>query len=268
MLNPQSSKATIPLLKDPEERDAMRRANQAAAQCLTMIGAYVQPGVSTLELNDRAHDYMVGHLRAQPATLNYRGFPKSCCVSPNNVVCHGVPSAQVRLKSGDIVNVDISLELEGFFGDTSMSFIVGGRSKPYLQKLVRVARECLFLGIKAARPRGRLGDIGASIARHAHRNNFSVVQDYCGHGIGRAFHLEPQVLHEAERSSGPRLLPGMCFTIEPMINSGKSAVRVLDDGWTVVTRDGRASAQWEHTVMITETGVEILTLRPDESSPL
>ena len=261
-------KATsIPRL-DAAEIQAMRRANQAAASCLQMIAPYVKAGVNTLELNDRLHQYITQELHAQPATLNYRGYPKSCCISPNNVVCHGIPASAVRLHAGDITNIDVALQLDGFFGDTSMTFIVGGRTKPYVKKLVQVTRECLFLGIKAVRPGGRLGDIGAAIARHAYKNGFSVVTDYCGHGIGKEFHLEPQVVHAAQRGSGPKLRPGMCFTIEPMINAGKPDVRVLNDGWTAITTDGQPSAQWEHTVLVNDQACEILSLRLGEQSPL
>ena len=261
------AKPTIPILRSAEELAALRRANQAAASCLQMIAPFVVPGVSTLELNDRIDEYIQTKLGALPATLGYRGFPKSCCISPNNVVCHGIPSSRVRLRRGDIANVDVALQLDGFFGDTSMTFIIGERTKPYISKLVQVTRECLFLGIKAVRPGGRLGDIGHAIARHAHKNGFSVVTEYCGHGIGREFHLEPQVVHDAKRGTGPKLRPGMCFTIEPMINAGKSAVRVLNDGWTAITADGQPSAQWEHSVLVTQGGCEVLSLRVGEQAP-
>ena len=259
--------AAIPRLEESEIQ-AMRRANQAAASCLQMIAPHVKAGVNTLELNDRLHQYITQKLQAQPATLGYRGYPKSCCISPNNVVCHGIPSAAVILREGDITNIDVALQLDGFFGDTSMTFIIGAKTKPYIKKLVLVTRECLFLGIKAVRPGARLGDIGAAIAKHAHKHGFSVVMEYCGHGIGRQFHLEPQVVHEAQRGSGPKLRPGMCFTIEPMINAGKPGVRVLNDGWTAITTDGQPSAQWEHTVLVNDKGCEILSLRPGEQSPL
>lgn len=252
-------------LKTPEEQEKMRVAGRLAAQVLEMIGPYVRPGVTTERLDRICHDYIVGEQRAIPAPLDYNGFPRSICTSVNHVVCHGIPGPKV-LKSGDIVNIDITVIKDGFHGDTSAMFLVGEASV-LAQRLVRVTREALFIGINMVRPGVRLGDLGAAIQTYVEREGFSVVREYCGHGIGRVFHEDPQVLHYGTPGTGLVLEPGMCFTIEPMVNAGKRHVKLLPDGWTVVTKDHGLSAQWEHTLLVTETGHEILTLRSNEDIP-
>jgi methionine aminopeptidase type I len=244
-------------LKTPAEQDAMRLAGRLTADVLDMIGPHVRPGVSTDELDRICHEYIVGVQQAIPAPLNYRGFPKSICTSVNHVVCHGIPGDR-RLKQGDLVNVDVTVIKDGFHGDSSRIFHVG---KPTIQgeRVAKVAHEALWLGIAAARPGNRLGDIGYAIQTHVEAAGFSVVREYCGHGIGRVFHEDPQVLHYGRPGTGEELVPGMTFTIEPMVNAGKRHVRLLADGWTVVTGDHSLSAQWEHTILITPTGHEVLT---------
>lgn len=244
-------------IKTPEEIVKMRAAGRLAAQVLDMIAAHVQPGITTDALNTLCHDYITGELEAVPAPLNYRGFPKSVCTSVNHVVCHGIPSDK-RLKRGDIINIDVTVIKDGFHGDTSRMFFVG---EPAIRarRLCSVCRECMELGIAAVRPGAKLGDIGSVIQRHAEKHGFSVVREYCGHGIGRNFHEDPQVLHYGEPNTGLALRPGMTFTIEPMINAGRAGTRLLQDNWTVVTCDRRWSAQWEHTVLVTDEGHEILT---------
>jgi methionyl aminopeptidase len=249
-------------IKSGLEIDAMRRACQLAADVLEMITPFIKPGVATDELDRRCHDYIVDVQQAIPAPLNYHGFPKSICTSINHVVCHGIPSDK-KLKDGDMVNIDITVIKDGFHGDTSKMFCVGAPSIK-AQRLVDTAYECLKLGIEMVRPGTRLGDLGAAIQTYAEARNFSVVREYCGHGIGREFHEEPQVLHYGQPGTGYVLESGMTFTIEPMINAGKRHVRLLPDGWTVVTKDHSLSAQWEHTVLVTPTGYEVLTVRPDE----
>nr|VFK02525.1 MAG: methionyl aminopeptidase [Candidatus Kentron sp. H]VFK02893.1 MAG: methionyl aminopeptidase [Candidatus Kentron sp. H]VFK05694.1 MAG: methionyl aminopeptidase [Candidatus Kentron sp. H] len=241
----------------------MRIAGHLAAEVLDMIGHYVQPGITTNELDEICHDYIVNEQQAVPAPLNYRGFPKSVCTSVNHQVCHGIPDNK-RLKSGDILNVDITVIRDGYHGDTSRMFMVGMVS-PNAKRLIKVARECLRQGVEAVRPGGTLGDIGYAIQCHAEKHRYSVVQEYCGHGIGRDFHEEPQVLHYGRPGTEEVLMEGMTFTIEPMINMGKRHVKKLSDGWTVVTKDQSLSAQWEHTVLVTETGFDVLTLRPGET---
>ena len=250
-------------IKTPEEIEKMRVAGRLAAEVLEMVAPHVQPGVTTEELDAICHDYIVNVQKAIPAPLNYKGFPKSICTSVNHVVCHGIPGRK-RLKKGDIINIDVTVIKDGFHGDTSMMFFVG---EPSVQarRLVRVARECLYIGIRQVRPGARLGDIGYAIQRHAEAHGYSVVREYCGHGIGRRFHEEPQVLHYGRPGTGMVLQPGMTFTIEPMINAGKHPVKLLADGWTVVTKDHSLSAQWEHTVLVTEDGYEVLTRRSDET---
>jgi len=245
-------------IKTPEEIEKMRVAGRLAAQVLDWITPHVQPGITTGELDRLCHDYIVGSLAAIPAPLNYRGFPKSICTSVNHQVCHGIPGEK-RLKKGDIVNIDITVIKDGFHGDTSRMFFVG---EPSIQarRLVQATHECMMLGIEQVRPGARLGDIGHAVQRHAESQGFSVVREYCGHGIGREFHEDPQVLHYGKPATGMELVPGMTFTVEPMINAGKPDIRLLPDNWTVVTRDHSLSAQWEHTVLVTETGHEILTL--------
>ncbi|MFZ5532180.1 MAG: type I methionyl aminopeptidase [Pseudomonadota bacterium] len=252
-------------LKTPVEQEKMRVAGRLAAQVLEMIGPHVRPGVTTERLDRICHDYIVGEQRAIPAPLDYNGFPRSICTSVNHVVCHGIPGPKV-LKSGDIVNIDITVIKDGFHGDTSAMFLVGETSV-LAQRLARVTREALFIGINMVRPGVRLGDLGAAIQTYVEREGFSVVREYCGHGIGRVFHEDPQVLHYGTPGTGLVLEPGMCFTIEPMVNAGKRHVKLLPDGWTVVTKDHSLSAQWEHTLLVTETGHEILTLRSNEDIP-
>jgi len=248
------------IIKTPEEIEKMRVAGRLAAQVLDMIAPHVVPGVTTGELDRICHDYIVNELRAIPAPLNYKGFPKSICTSVNHQVCHGIPGEK-RLKKGDIINIDVTVIKDGFHGDTSRMFYVG---EPSIQarRLVEVTRECMYLGIEQVRPGARLGDIGHAIQKHAEKHGFSVVREYCGHGIGRNFHEDPQVLHYGRPGTGMELVPGMIFTIEPMINAGRPEVKLMPDNWTVVTRDHSLSAQWEHTVLVTETGYEILTLSP------
>lgn len=240
----------------------MRVAGHLAADVLRMIRPYVVPGVSTEELDARCHDYIVNVQQAIPAPLNYRGFPKSICTSVNHQVCHGIPGNR-KLKNGDIVNIDITVIKDGWHGDTSKMFFVGDPSIA-ARRICRVSHECLLLGIELARPGAYLGDIGHVIQRHAEANNCSVVREYCGHGIGRGFHEEPQVLHFGSPGAGVMLQPGMTFTIEPMVNAGKRHVKLLSDQWTVVTKDHSLSAQWEHTIAITRDGHEILTQLPGD----
>ena len=250
-------------IKTPDEIGKMRTAGRLAAQVLEMIGPSVRPGITTGELNDLCHDYIVRVLQAVPAPLNYRGFPRSICTSVNHVVCHGIPGSR-KLRDGDILNIDITVIKDGYHGDTSQMFLVGTPSV-LARRLVQVTRECLQQGIALVRPGVRLGDIGHAIQSHAERNNYSVVREYCGHGIGREFHEEPQVLHYGEPGTGLALEAGMTFTIEPMINAGKRHVKLLPDNWTVVTRDHSLSAQWEHTILVTPDGHEVLTRREDET---
>ncbi len=249
-------------IKSPEEIEKMRVAGRLAAEVLEMIAPHVKPGVTTEELNRLCHDHIVNVQQAIPAPLDYHGFPKSICTSVNHQVCHGIPSEK-RLKNGDIVNVDVTVIKDGYHGDTSMMFFVG-EPTVLARRLVRVAHECLWVGIRMVRPGVCLGDIGHAIQRHAESHGFSVVREYCGHGIGREFHEEPQVLHYGKPGTGVALEPGMTFTIEPMINAGRRHVKLLKDGWTVVTKDHSLSAQWEHTILVTDDGYEVLTLRRDE----
>jgi methionyl aminopeptidase len=246
----------------------MRVAGALAARVLEMIGEHVVPGVSTGDLDRLCHEFIVGELDSIPAPLNYTNgngppFPRSICTSVNHVVCHGIPTERKQLKAGDIVNIDITVIKDGYFGDTSKMFFVG-KPSPFAERLVRVTRECLFRGIDVVRPGARLGDIGHAIQTHAEANHFSVVREFCGHGIGRTFHDEPQILHYGRPGTGMTLEEGMTFTIEPMINAGARHVKILPDQWTVVTRDHKLSAQWEHTLLVTAQGAEILTLRNEE----
>jgi methionine aminopeptidase type I len=245
-------------IKSADEQDKMRIAGRLAADVLDMIGDYVQPGVTTNELNDICHAFITDVQGAIPAPLDYRGFPKSICTSVNHVVCHGIPGDR-KLKNGDALNIDITVIKDGFHGDTSRMFFVG---KPSIQaqRLAQVAFESMWLGIRELAPGRRLGDVGAAIQQHVEKHRFSVVREYCGHGIGRTFHEDPQVLHYGTRGTGLELRPGMTLTVEPMVNAGKPDVKLLPDGWTVVTKDHSLSAQWEHTVLVTETGYEVLTL--------
>jgi methionyl aminopeptidase len=251
-------------IKSQEDIEKMRIAGALAAEQLEMIESHIKPGVSTGELDQICHEFTVGKQQATPAPLNYKGFPKSICTSVNHVVCHGIPSNEKILKSGDIVNIDVTPLKDGFHGDSSKTFLVG-KSSVLAQRLVKICQESLYLAIRTVRPGSHLGDIGHAIQTHAEKNRFSVVREYCGHGIGRVFHDEPQVLHYGKRGTGPVLAPGMIFTIEPMINAGKKEVKLLPDEWTVVTKDHKLTAQWEHTMLVTETGYEILTHRSDDT---
>ena len=244
-------------IKNPEEIEKMRVAGRLAAEVLDMIGDHVQPGVTTGELDEICHRHIVDKQDAIPAPLNYRGFPKSICTSINHVICHGIPSDKI-LRKGDIINIDITVIKDGFHGDTSRMFYVGEPSIR-ARRLCEISYECMHLGIELVKPGVQLGDIGHVIQTHAEGNGFSVVREYCGHGIGRVFHEDPQVLHYGKPGTGMALQEGMTFTIEPMVNAGKKDTRLLGDGWTVVTRDKSLSAQWEHTVLVTATGHEILT---------
>ncbi|WP_417581801.1 type I methionyl aminopeptidase [Nitrincola sp.] len=251
-------------IKTPEEIEKMRIAGRLAAEVLEMIEPYVKPGVTTDELNSLCHDHITHVQKAIPAPLNYHGFPKSICTSVNQVVCHGIPNNK-KLKDGDIVNIDITVIKNGYHGDTSQMFYVGN-VPAHAQRLCEITQECLYKGIALVKPGARLGDIGEVIQRYAESNHYSVVREYCGHGIGSEFHEDPQVLHYGKAGTGDVLLEGMCFTIEPMINAGKRQVKLSKrDGWTVETADRRLSAQWEHTLLVTADGVEVLTRRKEES---
>jgi len=250
-------------IKTPDALAKMRVAGRLAADVLDMIEPYVKPGVTTEALDRICHDYIVHQQKAIPAPLNYHGFPKSICTSVNHQVCHGIPGKRV-LKEGDIVNIDVTVLKDGFHGDTSKMFPVGSIGV-LAQRLCEVTREAMMIGIEMVRPGIRLGDIGAAIQAYAESNRFSVVREYCGHGIGRIFHEEEiQVLHYGKPGTGLVLRPGMTFTIEPMVNAGKRFVKVLPDGWTAVTKDHSLSAQWEHTLAVTEEGYEVFTLRAEE----
>jgi len=252
--------------KSADEIAKMRVAGRLAAEVLEMVGAHVRPGVTTDELDAICHDHIVRVQGATPAPLNYRGFPKSICTSVNHQVCHGIPSNK-RLKSGDIVNIDVTVIKDGYHGDTSKMFCVGEPSI-LARRLVKLTQQAMRLGIAQVRPGATLGDVGHAIQRFVESQGCSVVREYCGHGIGREFHEEPQVLHYGKPGDGLVLEPGMCFTIEPMVNAGKRFIKLLPDGWTVVTKDRSLSAQWEHTVLVTPQGHEILTLRAEEHQEL
>ena len=251
-------------IKSKADIEKMRIAGKLASEVLEMIGQHVKPGVSTEELDQICHKYIVEEQNAIPAPLNYKGFPKSICTSVNHQVCHGIPSEDKILKESDIVNIDVTVIKEGFHGDTSKMYHVG---KPSIlsERLCKITQECMYKAINIVKPGLHIGDIGAVIQKHAYDNNFSVVKDYCGHGIGRNFHESPQILHYGIKNTGMRLEEGMTFTIEPMINAGKYKTKLLNDGWTVVTQDHSLSAQWEHTILVTSNGYEILTLRDEEN---
>jgi methionyl aminopeptidase len=256
-------------IKSAEEIGAMRVAGRLAAEVLDFLAAQVRPGITTGEIDRLAHDYMVSVQHTVPAPLNYappgyKPFPRSICTSVNHQVCHGIPGDRV-LKPGDIVNIDVTVIKDGFHGDTSRMFYVG-EPPQHARRLCEVTYECMWLGIGEVRPGAFLGDIGAAIQRHAEAHGYSVVREFCGHGIGRRFHEEPQVLHYGKPGTGLKLMPGMIFTVEPMINAGKPAIRELADGWTIVTKDHSLSAQWEHTVLVTAEGYEVLTR--SEGAPL
>lgn len=249
-------------IKTAEEIEKMRAAGKLAAEVLEMIGPYVKAGVTTDELNTICHDYIVAH-DAYPAPLNYNGFPKSICTSVNHCVCHGIPNEK-PLKDGDIINIDVTVKKDGYHGDTSKMFIVGEGSI-LANRLVKVTQESLYKAIRMVKPGVRLGDIGHAIQTYAEGFGYSIVREFCGHGIGDEFHEEPQVLHYGRPGTGAELKAGMCLTIEPMINAGKHHTKILKDNWTVLTKDRSLSAQWEHTLLVTDNGVEILTLRDDDS---
>ncbi|WP_085316608.1 type I methionyl aminopeptidase [Derxia lacustris] len=253
---------TAHLVRTPEEIAMARAAGKLAAELLLMIGEHVKPGVTTEELDRICHRYIVDVQRAVPANVGYHGYPKTICASVNHVVCHGIPSETRVLKKGDIVNIDVAVVKDGWFGDSSRMYFVGEPS-PLARRLVDTTYEAMVAGIRAVRPGATLGDIGHAIQTVAHREGFSVVREYCGHGIGRTYHDEPQVLHYGKRGEGLRLEAGMIFTIEPMINAGKRETKSLGDGWTVVTRDRSLSAQWEHMVAVTPEGFEVLTPWPE-----
>lgn len=245
-------------IKSLDEQEKMRVAGRLAAEVLDMIGEHVRPGITTGELDRICHEYIVDTQEAIPACLNYRGFPRSICTSVNHVVCHGIPGDRV-LRAGDFVNIDVTVIKDGFHGDTSRMYFVG---KPSVAaaRLARIAHESMRIGIQMIRPGIRLGDIGHAIQSHAEAAGYSVVREYCGHGIGREFHEDPQVLHHGQPGTGYELVEGMAITIEPMVNAGRPQVRTLPDGWTVVTKDHKLSAQWEHTVLVTNDGYEVMTL--------
>jgi len=249
------------VIRSNEEIALSRHAGELAAQVLAMIGEHVKPGVTTDELDRLCHDFIVNELKAVPANIGYHGYPKTVCASVNHVVCHGIPGDK-KLHDGDIVNIDVALIKDGWFGDTSRMYYAG---KPSImaKRLVDTTYEAMVAGIRAVRPGATLGDVGYAIQSVAHREGFSIVRDYCGHGIGTTYHDDPQVLHYGRPGTGLTLRPGMIFTIEPMVNVGKPDTKQLADGWTVVTRDRSLSAQWEHMVAVTETGFQVLTQWPD-----
>jgi len=249
-------------IKTAEEIAKMRVAGRLAAEVLAMIRPHVRPGVTTDELDQLCHHHITEVQQAIPAPLNYHGFPKSICTSVNHQVCHGIPGGKI-LKNGDIINIDITVIKDGYHGDTSKMFFVGEPSI-IARRVTRVSYECMRIGIEMVKPGVRLGDIGHAIQSHAESHNMSIVREYCGHGIGRNFHEEPQVLHYGTQGTGLELVPGMTFTIEPMVNAGKRHVKLLPDQWTVVTKDRSLSAQWEHTILVTDDGFEILTKLPDD----
>jgi methionyl aminopeptidase len=251
-------------IKSPREIELMRQTCALAASTLTYIGPFIKPGVSTEEINQLCHDFIIKH-GATPSPLNYNGFPKSVCTSPNEVICHGIPSKNVILKDGDILNVDVTTYLNKFHGDTNKTFFVGNVSSE-IKKLVEVTYQCMREGIKTIHPGSHVGDIGAVIEKLAKSHGYSVVEDYCGHGIGREFHEDPQIVHVGQKGKGVKIKEGMTFTVEPMINLGSKFTDLQKDGWTVLTKDRKWSAQFEHTILVTPSGHEILTLRPEENA--
>ena len=254
-------------IKTDSDISGMREAGRLAAEVLEMIAPLVEPGISTGELDRICHDHIVNVQKAIPAPLNYKGFPKSICTSVNDVICHGIPSETKILRQGDIINIDVTVIKNGWHGDTSIMLPVGAVA-PHAERLMRVTQECLYKGLSLVRPGARLGDIGQVIQQYAEASYYSVVREYCGHGIGQVFHEEPQVLHYGRTGTGLELQKGMTFTIEPMINAGKRHTKLnARDGWTVTTRDGRLSAQWEHTIAVTDDGCEVLTRRSNEELP-
>ena len=252
-------------IKTPEEIEKMRIAGRLAAEVLEMLEPHVKVGVTTEELNRISHEYITQVQQAIPAPLNYNGFPKSICTSVNHVVCHGIPNDK-PLKDGDIINIDVTVIKDGWYGDTSKMFLVGNTPE-WAERLCRITQECLYKGIEIVRPGTRLGDIGEVIQKYAESQGYSVVREYCGHGIGKVFHEEPQVLHYGRAGTGLELKEGMTSTIEPMINLGRPETRLLGDGWTAITKDRKLTAQWEHTLTVTADGYEIFTLRNEETFP-
>ena len=253
------------MIKSPKEIEKMKVAGQLAAKTLEMIDEYVKEGVSTGELDDICHDFIVNKINCIPACLNYKGYPKTICTSINQVICHGIPDHKKILKDGDIMNIDVTVIKDGYHGDTSKMYFIGNK-KPHAEKLVKITQESLYKGIEVVKPGMKLGDIGYAIQKYAESNHYSVVRDYCGHGIGANFHEDPQVLHYGVPNTGMTLEEGMCFTIEPMLNLGSHKTKLSKkDGWTVETVDGRLSAQWEHTILVTSNGSEILTRREEEN---
>ena len=250
-------------IKTPDEITKMRVAGKLASDVLMMIKEHVKPGITTGELDNICHKYIVDVQKAIPAPLNYRGFPKSICTSVNHQICHGIPSDTKKLKNGDIVNIDVTVIKDGYHGDTSRMYMVGDASIQS-KRLCEVTRQSMIEGIKVIKPGATTGDIGAAIQEYAESKNYSVVREYCGHGIGKKFHESPQILHYGKRNTGIKLEKGMIFTVEPMINVGSHKTKTLNDGWTVVTQDHQLSAQYEHTVLVTEDGFEVLTLRTEE----
>lgn len=255
----QASKVTI---KTEEDIAQLRISGRLAAEVLAMIGKYVKPGVTTEYLDDLCNDYIVNELQVTPANIGYYGYTKTTCISPNEVVCHGIPSASTVLVEGDIINIDVAIIKNGYFGDTSRMYYVGD-VKPEAKKLVDTTYEAMVAGIHAVKPGATLGDVGYAIQSVAHREGFTIVREYCGHGIGKVYHEQPNVLHYGQAGQGIVLKKGMVFTIEPMVNAGKAKVKELKDGWTVVTSDKSLSAQWEHMIAVTDDGFELLTPWPE-----
>jgi len=253
--------------KTPEQIEKMREAGRLAAEVLQVVAPYVKAGVTTAELDRICNEHIVNVQKAIPANVGYKGFPKTVCTSVNNVICHGIPSEAKVLKDGDILNIDVTVIKDGWHGDTSRMYVVGSPSV-LAKRLIDVTREAMFRGIRMVKPGATLGDIGHAIQSYAEAERFSVVREYCGHGIGQIYHEDPQVLHYGKPGEGFRLQEGMTFTIEPMINAGARHTKLLPDGWTVVTKDKSLSAQWEHTVAVTRDGVEILTRLPGDDNDL
>jgi len=250
-------------IKSKEDIDKMKKAGKLAADVLEMITPFVKPGISTGELDSICFKYITEEQKAIPGNIGYNGFEKTICSSLNNVICHGIPDNQKMIKNGDILNIDVTVIKDGWYGDTSKMFLVG-KCQPHNERLVKITQECLYKAIEIIKPGIQLGDIGNAIQKHAEKNYYSVVEEYCGHGIGSVYHEEPQILHYGTPRTGIELKEGMCFTVEPMINQGSKHTKVLSDGWTVETKDGRNSAQWEHTLAVTSSGVEVLTKRSEE----
>ena len=250
-------------LKSKNDIEKMKIAGNHAAKVLEYLEDFVQVGISTEEIDNIAYRYITEELKCIPANVGYNDYPKTLCTSINDVICHGIPSDKEILKDGDIVNIDITVIVDGWHGDTSKMFLIG-KSQPHVKRLVDITRECMFKGIEVCKPGAFTGDIGYAIQTHAEKNHYSVVKNYCGHGIGKIYHEDPQITHFGNKGEGIKLEEGMVFTIEPMINLGSHKTKLLKDGWTVVTEDGKLSAQWEHTIAITEHGYEILTLREEE----